>query len=71
MGHSLDRWIERQRPVATSDRLQEHLGMLFPSSAKRISGSSNKAETPTRFSNFKRGLRRPRKPGFLARLFGL
>ena len=71
MGHALDRWIERQRPVATPDRLQEHLSTLFPSSHKRTSGSSNKTDTPTKFSNFKRGLRRPRKPSFLSRLFGL
>jgi serine/threonine-protein kinase len=71
MGHALDRWIERQRPVATPDRLQEHLATLFPSSQKRTSGSSAKAETPTRFSNFKRGLRRPKKLGLWARLFGL
>jgi serine/threonine protein kinase len=71
MGHALDRWIERQRPVATPDRLQEHLATIFPSSQKRISGSSGKAETPTRFSNFKRGLRRPKKIGLWARLFGL
>src|SRR5687767_3730751 len=71
MGHGLDRWIERQRPVPTPDRLQEHLATIFPTSHKRISGSSAKAETPTQFSNFKRGLRRPRKVGFLTRLFGL
>jgi serine/threonine protein kinase len=71
MGHALDGWIEKQRPVASPDRLQEHLTTLFPSSQKRTSGSSNRTETPTRFSNFKRGLRRPRKPGFLSRLFGL
>jgi serine/threonine protein kinase len=71
MGHALDKWIEKQRPVATPDRLQEHLITLFPSSHKRTSGSSKKADTPTKFSNFKRGLRRPRKPGFLSRLFGL
>jgi hypothetical protein len=71
MGYALDKWIEKQRPVATPDRLQEHLATIFPTAQKRISGSSAKAETPTKFSNFKRGLRRPRKAGFLARLFGL
>lgn len=71
MGHALDKWIERQRPVATPDRLQDHLATIFPNAHQRTSGSTKRAETPTKFSNFRRGLRRPRKSGFFARLFGL
>ena len=54
MGKALDRWCEAQPVVASPDRLQEHLAVLFPASFQ----PSSLAGEHTRFSNFKRGLRR-------------
>jgi eukaryotic-like serine/threonine-protein kinase len=55
MGRALDRWGETQPVVATPDKLQEHLGLIFPDIYKaRTAATSEK----TRFSNFRRGLRR-------------
>ncbi len=56
MGRALDRWCEAQAVVATPDRLQEHLALIFPDSYEPPTASSNEN---TRFSNFRRGLRRP------------
>ncbi|HJU65995.1 MAG TPA: protein kinase, partial [Gemmatimonadaceae bacterium] len=67
MGKALDRWCEAQPIVATPDRLQEHLAMLFPTTYQP---ASHKAEF-TKFSNFRRGLRgrRPMRKLF-SRLLG-
>ncbi|HUO51156.1 MAG TPA: serine/threonine-protein kinase [Gemmatimonadaceae bacterium] len=55
MGHALDRWCEQQSVVATPDRLSEHLALIFPASYQPASVAEGEK---TRFSNFKRGLRR-------------
>jgi serine/threonine-protein kinase len=67
MGKALDRWCEAQPIVATPDRLQEHLAMLFPSTYQP---ATHKAEF-TKFSNFRRGLR-GRRPvrNLFSRLLG-
>ena len=42
--------------VATPDRLQEHLALIFPDGYEPLAASNSEH---TRFSNFRRGLRRP------------
>lgn len=67
MGRALDRWCEAQAVVASPDRLQEHLAMLFPSTFD----PSRAGEENTRFSAFRHGLRRAgerRRSGFWRRL---
>jgi serine/threonine protein kinase len=56
MGKALDRWCEAQSVVATPDRLQEHLAKIFPATYQSPTATDGEK---TRFSNFKRGLRRP------------
>ena len=55
MGRTLDKWCEAQSIVATPDKLQEHLALIFPASYEPPSKPEGEL---TRFSNFKRGLRR-------------
>jgi serine/threonine-protein kinase len=60
MGAVLDRWCEAQSVVASPDRLQEHLAMLFPSTCEPATFTGEN----TRFSAFRHGLRRvPRLRG--------
>lgn len=54
MGRTLDRWCEAQAVVASPDRLQEHLAALFPTTYS----PSTTTDEMTRFSAFRRGLRR-------------
>lgn len=56
MGRQLDRWCEAQSVVATPDRLQEHLQLIFPDGYEDLAPGNSEH---TRFSNFRRGLRRP------------
>jgi eukaryotic-like serine/threonine-protein kinase len=58
MGRALDRWCEAQSVVATPDRLQEHLALIFPASYQPPSVPGER----TRFSNFRSGLRRAGVP---------
>ena len=57
MGRALDRWCEAQSVVATPDRLQEHLSLIFPASYQPPTFVESEH---TRFSNFKRGLLKQR-----------
>jgi serine/threonine-protein kinase len=76
MGAALDQWCEAQSVVASPDRLQEHLAMLFPSTFEPATFT----EENTRFSAFRHGLRRvprsrrprgTRRGGFWQRLLGV
>jgi serine/threonine-protein kinase len=55
MGRALDKWCEAQSVVATPDKLQEHLSLIFPASYAPPSVGDTER---TRFSNFRFGLRR-------------
>ena len=55
MGRALDKWCEAQSVVATPDKLQEHLALIFPAS---YSPPTQAGGEHTRFSNFRFGLRR-------------
>ena len=63
-GKALDKWCESQTVVATPDRLQEHLAKIFPDTyaPSTLSGEF------TKFSNFKRGLRRFDRRGWWQKL---
>lgn len=70
MGRVLDRWCEAQDVVATPDRLQDHLAVLFPAPYQ---GSVRQSGEFTRFSAFERGLRvngEPRRQRWWGRFFG-
>jgi eukaryotic-like serine/threonine-protein kinase len=54
MGRALDKWCESQAVIATPDRLQEHLATIFTDSYQPPTANGE----VTRFSNFKRGLKR-------------
>jgi serine/threonine protein kinase len=55
MGRALDMWCAAQAVVATPDKLQEHLALIFPST---YSPPSVADDEKTRFSNFRFGLKR-------------
>jgi serine/threonine protein kinase len=67
MGRALDKWCESQAVVATPDRLQEHLAAIFTETYQPPTA----AEEHTRFSNFKRGLKRAdsRRTTWWSRMF--
>lgn len=65
MGRALDQWCAAQRELGTPDRMQEHLGRLFPASYSPPSSSGER----TSFKNLGSASRGSKK-GFLARLFG-
>jgi eukaryotic-like serine/threonine-protein kinase len=54
MGRALDKWCESQAVIATPDRLQEHLATIFTDSYQPPTANGE----VTRFSNFRRGLKR-------------
>ena len=64
MGRALDEWCAAQRELGTPDRMQEHLGRLFPASYQPPSSSGEL----TSFRNL--GAARSPKKGFFAKLFG-
>ncbi len=55
MGRALDDWCAAQSVVATPDKLQEHLALIFPAS---YSPPTVANDEKTRFSNFRFGLKR-------------
>jgi serine/threonine protein kinase len=70
MARALDRWCESQAVVATPDRLQEHLALLFPTSYQPAYEHtiSRPTERNTTFSNLRRNNRWQTK--LLGKLFG-
>lgn len=68
LGACLDSWIVDQNEIASPDRLQAHLGQLFPTT---IQPQRQSSEEDTSFGNLREALKPARQSrSILARLFG-